>query len=259
LTELDFVDFHLELNKPKGIRALIKPQVNFLLDKFSPFKPLPLDQSCAFFEWGLNWAIAQHAMHYLIIHSAVVEKSGKAIIFPGIPGAGKSTLCAALCHHGWRLLSDEQALISVKNGQISPLARPICLKNESIDIISKLCPDAKFGTTVRGTSKGDLSHIKAPTDALALIDQCSKPSLIVFPQYAPEIAQSHLTSMASGVALIEMITHCFNYTTLGRDGFNTLARTVKQSKCYQFRYNDLNDAMLVLNELHEEANRCDQS
>jgi len=253
LSELDFVDFHVSVDKPKGLRGFIKPQVKFKLDQTSPFKPLPVDQSCAFFEWGLNWTIAQYAMHFLIIHCAVVEKDGRAIILPGVPGAGKSTLCAALCHHGWRLLSDEQALISIANGEISPLARPICLKNESIDIIKDFCPTAQFGAIVKGTSKGDLSHVKAPKDAITLVNQTASPCLIIFPQYAPEVTSSIVTPMARGVALVELIAHCFNYTTLGQDGFKALSRTVAQSQCYGFRYNNLSEALEIFDKLHREV------
>lgn len=254
LDELDFVDFHIRLEQPFGLRRFIRPQVNFLYDQASPFKPLPLNQSCAFFEWGLNWAIAQHAMQYLIIHSAVLEKDGKAIILPGIPGAGKSTLCAAMCHHGWRLLSDEQALICASTGDITPIARPICLKNESISIIKDLCPDAEFGTIVHGTSKGDLTHVKAPQDSLTRINETAKPCLIVFPQYDASQSQALLSPMTRGAALIELISHCFNYTTLGRVAFTTLSSAVANSECFKFSYNNLEQALAIFDQLQKDGN-----
>jgi len=249
----DFVDFHISLTQPNSIRRFVRPQVDFLFDQTRPFKPLALDQACAFFEWGLNWAIAQHAMQFLIIHCAVVEKEGRAVILPGMPGAGKSTLCAALSHHGWRLLSDEQALISLETGLISPLARPICLKNESIDIIRGFCPDAEYGAIVRGTTKGDLAHIKAPTSAISAIKQVAAPSLIIFPQFDNYVDNIQVDAMTRGIALIELIGHCFNYITLGDSGFATLSDTVAQSNCYQLRYRDLNQALATIEALHQEA------
>lgn len=75
------------------------------------------------FEWGLNWVVAQNAHQFLVIHAAVVERHGRALIFPGAPGSGKSTLCAALLSRGWRLLSDEMALISRQNGEVTPFFR----------------------------------------------------------------------------------------------------------------------------------------
>lgn len=251
--EDQFIDYHVRVSTPSTIRRFIKPQVKFELDGTSPFKPLPLDQSCAFFEWGLNWTIAQHAMQYLIVHCAVLEKDGRAVILPGMPGAGKSTLCAALAHHGWRLLSDEQALISTASGVISPLARPICLKNESIDIIKNYCPKAQFGALVKNTAKGDITHVKAPSDAIEKIEQPASPCLIVFPQFEATPSSLFLNPLSQGVAMIEMINHCFNYTVLGENGFNTLKNMVAKSRCYELRYHYLDDAISVLDELHQQA------
>ena len=257
LDETQFVDFHLSLTQPRHLRRFIRPQVNFIFDQARPFKPLPLDQACAFFEWGLNWAIAQHAMQYLIIHSAVLEKDGKAIILPGLPGAGKSTLCAALSYSGWRLLSDEQALICTQSGEVFPIARPICLKDESIEVIKAFCPSAEFGHIVRGTSKGDLAHIKPPLDAIAQIDETAQPNLIILPRYDKALTDTVLTSISRGAALVELIPHCFNYTTLGRLGFTTLKQTVQQSQCYKIRYKSLEQAIALINQLHEESTIAD--
>ena len=121
LEDIHRVDFHIALQSPSIIRRWIRPQATFSFDGYLPFKPLPQTQSFAMFEWGLNWCVANNAHQYLVIHSAVVEKNGKAIIFPGTPGSGKSTLCAGLVSQGWRLLSDEMALLSTETGLITPI------------------------------------------------------------------------------------------------------------------------------------------
>lgn len=181
------------------------------------------------------------------------------MIMPGVPGAGKSTLCAALAHHGWRLLSDEQALISTADGRITPLARPICLKNESIDVIQSFCPQVVFGELVINTTKGDLTHIKAPENAINGIKDKICPDLIVFPQYAPEVSSTQLHQMKHGVAMIELITHCFNYTTLGQQGFTTLTSAVKRAQVHQLRYSNLDDAIEQLALLSTKDGLCVQS
>jgi ABC-type thiamine transport system ATPase subunit len=85
----------------------------------------------------LNWCVAGHAHHYLMLHAAVLEKNGRAVVLPGDPGAGKSTLTAALMLDGWRLLSDEITLINRRRWTArTGLARPVSLKNASINIIS---------------------------------------------------------------------------------------------------------------------------
>ena len=106
INDADFIDFHTSLAPPSLVRRYFRPQVIFSFDGYFPFLPLPYKQASAMFEWGLNWCIASYAHQYLIIHAAVVERNGQAFIFPGTPGSGKSTLCAALVCSGWRLLSD---------------------------------------------------------------------------------------------------------------------------------------------------------
>jgi len=153
-----FIDFYISLAPPSKLRRYFRPQVNFSYDGYFPFKPLPYDQASAMFEWGLNWCIASHSHQYLIIHAAVVERNGQAFIFPGTPGSGKSTLCAALVCSGWRLLSDEMTLVSLADGLVYPVPRPISLKNRSIDVIRSFSPDVIFGEIVNDTSKGSVNH-----------------------------------------------------------------------------------------------------
>jgi len=245
-----YIDFHICLKPPSIFRRWYRPQVNFFLNEFRPFKPLPIDQTMAFFEWGLNWTIAQQALQYLIIHAAVVEKEGKAIILPGMPGAGKSTLCAAMAHHGWRLLSDEQALITKNAAEIVPLVRPINLKNQSIEVIKNFCPDAQFGQIFKQTSRGDICHVKAPSDAIAKITETAQPFAIIFPSFNNEPSPTKLTPMAKGETVIELINHCFNYSILGLDGFNRLTTVVENSQCFSLSYSDLTSAISTLDELY---------
>src|SRR3546814_969352 len=66
-------------------------------------------------DWSSD--VCSSDLQFLIIHAAALEKSGRAAILPGAPGSGKSTLTAYLVHNGWRLLSDELALISLQHGR----------------------------------------------------------------------------------------------------------------------------------------------
>jgi HprK-related kinase A len=163
----DFADFHVSLMAPGGLRRWIRPQVRFDCDGLAPFKPLPLAQAFPMFEWVMNWAVSSRANGYLIIHSAVVEKDGRAAILPAPAGSGKSTLCAALVAKGWRLLSDELALVRLDTGALAPLPRPISLKNASIDLIRRYTPGAVFSPEVADTVKGTIAHLKAPADSIA--------------------------------------------------------------------------------------------
>jgi hypothetical protein len=163
--------------------------------------------------------IANHAHQFAIVHAATVEKNGRGYIFPGAPGSGKSTLCAALVCRGWRLLSDEMAMISLKDGLLWPIPRPVSLKNASIDIIRKFGKDVFLGDVVADTAKGNIAHMRPPTEYL-------------------EISKAQ--------TLMRLAENCFNYPVLGAAGFNCLADTVERSRCFTAIYSDLDDIIVSL-------------
>lgn len=243
-----FADFHVSLAHPRNLRRWFKPQVLFLFDGTPPFKPLPLDQAFPMLEWGLNWCVSSQANRYLIIHAAVIEKGGYAAILPAPPGSGKSTLCAALVNRGWRLLSDELALIRVSDGKIIPLPRPVSLKNQSIDIIQRYEPSAIFSRKVNDTMKGTVAHMKAPTDSIARATETSQAAWVIFPKYQTNAA-ARLEALPQSRAFMRVADNAFNYSLLGTKGFETLAGLIDASLCYDFVYSNLDEAIETFSEL----------
>ncbi|HHM06183.1 MAG TPA: HprK-related kinase A [Gammaproteobacteria bacterium] len=244
----DCADFHIILERCGGLRRWLRPQVIFSLDGHRPFKPLPLNQAFPSFEWGLNWCVATHYHRYLIIHSAVLEKSGRALILPGPPGAGKSTLCAALAMRGWRYFSDELTLVEPDTLAITPIPRPISLKNESIAIIRRFAPKAVMGPPHHDTLKGTVAHLQAPPDSVERAGETAAPGWIIFPRYCAGAA-TRLTPRSKASTLLYAAENGFNYSILAAIGFETAAELVDRSDCYDFVYSNLADAITTLNEL----------
>lgn len=247
-----FADFHVHLRGTDLLRRWIKPQIIFEHDGHAPFLALPQAQAFALLEWGMNWCIANYCHQYLMAHAAVVERNGFAAILPAPPGSGKSTLCAALVHRGWRLLSDEMTLIDPVSCNILGLARPINLKNSSIDILRAYAPDAIFGPVVPDTKKGTVAHLRAPTDSVRRVSETARPRWIVFPAYEAG-AQPTLTPMPKHSAFLQLAQNAFNYAALGRQGFEVLGEVIDMSDCMHFKYSHLDDAIAIFNELAESA------
>jgi len=244
-----FADYFVRIYQPVSWRRIWRKQVLFAFDQFRPFKPLPYSQALPFFEWGFNWCISGYAHQYLIIHAAVIEKNDKAVILPGFPGSGKSTLCAALVNSGWRLLSDELTLVDCNSGKISPVPRPVSLKNESIPLIQEMFPDALFTETVHDTLKGSVSLMKAPRSSILDMDKTVKASQVIFPSFQKGSHLS-LTAMKKAEAFMQLADLSFNYPVLGQQGFNVLGRLIQQVDCYHFCYDgDLIRAVAYFNEL----------
>lgn len=248
----DFIDFHIRLALPNGFRRWLRPQVLFLFDGTRTFKPLPADQAFPMLEWGLNWCVSSHAHSYLIIHAAVLERHGHAVILPAPPGSGKSTLCAALTRSGWRLLSDELTLIRLTDGAIVPLPRPVSLKNASIDIMRSHAPDAVFSRKVSDTMKGTVAHMKAPADSVMRATECARPGWVIFPRYEAG-ADTSLTEVSKARAFMRVADNAFNYSLLGAHGFASLADLIDASHCHDFTYSKLEEALTVFNNLRPPA------
>lgn len=243
-----FADFHVRIDRPRGLRRWYRPQIRFFFDNQPPFHPLPADQAFPMLEWGLNWCVSNHCHQYLTLHAAVLERNGRALILPAPPGSGKSTLCAALATRGWRLLSDELTLIDPASGRVQPLPRPVSLKNQSIDVIRAFAPDAVFNPPVFDTIKGTVAHMRAPANALRRSDERALPGWIVLPQYIAD-SPARLSPLSRARGLMALIQNAFNFEQHGRRGFELLGNVVAASTCHSFSYGNLDEAIAVFERL----------
>ncbi len=241
-------DFHIELVTPRNLRKWWRPQVLFLLDGERVFEPFPKEQSFPLFEWGLNYSIATRAHRYCLLHSAVLERNGRALILPALPGSGKSTLSAALMHNGWRLLSDEFGILRPELGTLVPMPRAIPLKNESIEVIREQIPDAVIGPRYTKTRKGDVAHVAATEDSLVRHAEEVMPAWIVFPRYIRN-GGFHLDPVFGSEAFVRLSNNSFNYRLLGEVSYLSLTSMVQSCDCYNLVYGDLDRAVEALTEL----------
>jgi HprK-related kinase A len=237
-----FADFHIAvLFDPKMFGRMFR-RARFFFDDFPSFIPLPSRQAFAMFEWGLNWCVAAHAHHYLIIHAAVLAKEERAVILPGPPGSGKSTLCAALVLRGWRLLSDELALFDMDSGLLYGMSRPVNLKNASIGLIERFAPDVVLTGSVSDTTKGVIALMRPPDDSVRLSDRAARPAWIVAVHYSPG-ASPVMERHDKAETFMRIAEQSFNYDIHGARGFSAVSDLVEVCQCHRFTYGALDDAV----------------
>ena len=236
----NWFDFNVSVETPSNLRRFYKPQAVFQLDEHIPFKPLPFAHAYPLLEWGMNWCVANFFHDYLLLHAAVLEKDGKAIIFPAPPGSGKSTLCAYLALSGWRLLSDEMAVINLNTHHVEPFVRPICLKNNSISLVKEWFPDTYISPIAKDTQKGNVAHVRPPTAAVENRHVSAPICGIVFPKFEQSL-QTTLTPMAQTFALHQLIENAFNFDLFEHQGFEILSDVITRVALFEAHYSDVHD------------------
>ena len=243
-----FADFHVSVEPLRGARRWFDKQVVFRFDGMAPLASLPGDQGFSMLEWGLNWCVAAHCHQFLIVQAAVLARNGRALILPAPTGSGKSTLSAGLAFEGgWRLLSDELALIDPATGLVVPLPRPVRLKNESIEVIRSFASLAQFGNLAEA-AKSRVSYLRPPADAVLRCEERALPAWLVLPRYQAE-ASTQLRPLVRAEAFMSLVDNAFNYNLHGRAGFDAFAKIIDRCECHAMTYGHVAEAVAVLDRL----------
>lgn len=215
------------------------------------FAPLLMD-------WALNWTVATRAHRYLILHAAVAERPEGAVVMPAPPGSGKSTLCAALVARGWRLLSDEIALLRPEDGLVAPIPRAVPLKGNSIATIRSFAPGTRFGPCFPGTAKGDVAHVLPADEDVRRQGTPARPAWLVFPRWRAGAAPE-LIPMGRAEGFAAVVDNAMNYAVSGPDGFAAVDRLIAGTRAVRFGYDDLEGAVAALDAMvkeREAAHAC---
>lgn len=72
---------------------------------------------------GTVFGILLHQREQIVLHASAVRVNGRAVLFAGASGAGKSTIAAALAQRGYPLVTDDFCTVSINKGS-APLVYP---------------------------------------------------------------------------------------------------------------------------------------
>lgn len=90
---------------------------------------------------------------FFLLHGAVLERNGRALIITGPTTAGKTTLAVALAERGFAFLSDELAPLHRASGMVHPFLRRIGIRSgegefKTMKDIEEL-PNGRLGSTCK--------------------------------------------------------------------------------------------------------------
>lgn len=145
-------------------------------------------------------------------------------------------------------MSDELALYDKASGQVYGMARPVNLKNASINVIQAFEPAAVMTTPVPDTAKGTVALMRAPASSVELARVPARPTWIVLPRFVANSAV-RLGKHDRSQTLLLMAEQSFNYDIHGANGFDALVGLVGRCKCFEFSYGRLDEAMRTFDAL----------
>lgn len=244
-------DFDIRMAPPSLLRQVFRPQAQSWVDGVDLMEPMRLDHAFPMLESSLNLAVASGDYLPLVVHSAVLERDGRALLMPAPSGSGKSTLCAALAWSDWRLLSDEMAVFCEETGGLRANPRPISLKNRSIEVIAARAPEAKFSRVYRETNKGDIAYMQAPAEAVRRADEVALPGLLVAPVFRQD-SPVVVRPLERAAAFRWLVDNSINYQSMLRAGFELLTGFVERCALYSLTYSNLDEAIETIDQLHRD-------
>ncbi len=172
------------------------------------------------------------------IHSSLLNVAGQAVMFAGVSGTGKSSLCTAGLLAGARYFSDEFSLLD-EQGYVHPFPRPMQWEHEThpafkrsdveqsghIDADYFDFPDAQGGIT-----RCFLWHpLNVQRETLAL-------KHIVLHQYDASLTQAKLSEIPRHEALVSLPEHLHVQRGMAKDLPMLNARIHQDCKFYRLHF-----------------------
>ncbi|NVJ69284.1 MAG: HprK-related kinase A [Alphaproteobacteria bacterium] len=241
-------DFSMTVRPPNLYRRFFRKQIvpdpgfNF------PAVPLPSALSPLALEMGLNLNVALQCFRFAIFHAGVVAKGSEALIISAKSGGGKSTLTAALMEDGFRLLSDEFAILDIQDATLKAYPRPVSLKNQAIDVVKAFAGSENVSATFTDTPKGNIAYRRIRASDVAAAGQPASASIILFPEFvegaAPQITQIDLADAA-----MQLIASSPNYQVIGEPAFTALMVMLDGVQAFEIKYGNTEDSLEIVHDL----------
>ena len=243
-------DFTVGLEQVSALRRWVRPSVAIRGDFMLPDAvPTSLAHGLLAAEMAMNLQVAMGERRFLLLHASSVERDGKVLLMTGESGSGKSTLSALLGEKGWRFMGDEFALIEPETGLAFPFPRPVSLKNEAVAEMLRHVTAERLGPEMVGTPKGDIRHLKPPTDAIQRMGESGKPALLLFPRFG---LSRDIRPVPPSEVFVRLTQASTNYTMLGERGFDALTQLVQSIPALAIDYPDTATALGLVDDLWAE-------
>lgn len=181
-------------------------------------------------------AAAIEDLQDVAVHAGVVARGGVALGWPGVSGAGKTTLTAACLQAGFSYVSDEALVL--RGGRVRRYPKWLSLDARGLGLLG-LAPPAP-GRAERAVAPGELGPVAADGPALG--------HLVVL-ERRPGAAALAPASAAATARLL--LLHSFNHYKQPLAAFHAAADAADAASCWTLSYDRPQDGAAALRELVE--------
>jgi hypothetical protein len=185
----------------------------------------------------LVWHVNRHAValspRYVLLHAAAASTDGgaapRAVVLPGPPDAGKTTLVTALVEAGMAYLTDEAVALDPRTGLVVPFPKSLTLGRGAWPLFPHLEPPRTEGAIRYDYGVWSVDPRRIRADA---IGGPARPAAVVFPEYRAGAA-AECRPLRGSEALTALARLAFNLGDHGPAGFDLLASMVRACRCYR--------------------------
>ncbi len=188
--------------------------------------------------WCNQTAVSSRPDTVSIHAAALVEPhTRRAVVVPGQPGAGKTTLAAAACAAGWGYLSDE--LAGLRAGFIEHYAKPLTVKEGT----RALLPDEVAQRHL--LSDRHRRWYVAVADLGGWVGETAEPGAVVFAEHDPD-GPTRAEPVGIAEATLELAVNCQHPLDAHGRQLLELARLADTTMRVRLWHHDLSEAREVL-------------
>jgi hypothetical protein len=182
----------------------------------------------ALFDADVAVALQRRRPDLYFLHAAVLVQDDAAVLMVARSGGGKSTLCWALTHHGFRYASDELGPVDLTRLDVHPYPRTLMVKRD---------PPASYPMPagVR-TSRG----IHVPTHVMpgGLVHGPTAIGAVFFLQHVPDAPGPSVRRLSAAEGAARLYANALNPLAHGGEGMDG-AIQIAARPCFELRTAEL--------------------
>ena len=174
----------------------------------------------------LKYEVILHLMQarpdLLWMHAGAVAHRGRAVLFSGSGGRGKSTLVTRLCSPDWTYLSDDVIPLDPNSGKVLPFPQTPALRGQSEREISE--------NRLHTLSKTDI-----PLEPETVCQEAVPIGMLVFPAYTLH-GPTGIVSCSPATAVVELIQNGLHFGNHRETGVRMLCDLLRALPIFRLSF-----------------------